>query len=253
MTQPKNLQAKIDLISEKIKLLHSFKSWELVLIPWLRTELTYTSNNLEGNTLSLVETSIVINDNQSVAGKNLREIYEAQNHAAAFDFIQNNLITRKTEDLTEDYLLHIHSLILKNIDEANAGKYRNTTVRIAGSNSIFPNSIKVPNLMSEVFVWLKNQPLENLRNILETAIVSHLKIVKIHPFADGNGRTTRLFMNTILMQNNLPPIDILPEKRTDYLESLEISTPEKPDVFLEFCLTQYLQNLDVYLETFSGT
>jgi len=111
-------------IKQKLELLES-KNWQSVLIPWLRTELTYTSNCLEGNTLNLVETSIIINDNQGVAGKSIREIYEAQNHAKAWDFIQKELIGQTS--LTENNLLKIHTHILDKIDNANAGKYR--TVR----------------------------------------------------------------------------------------------------------------------------
>lgn len=239
-------------IKDKLKLLQGNTNWQTVLYPWLRTELTYTSNSLEGNTLSLIETGMIINDNMSVAGKNLREIYEAQNHAKAFDFVQQNLIVKKPQELNENDLLDIHKLILKNIEENNYGKYRTVSVRIAGSNSIFPNSLKVPDLMSEIFGWLKNSKLENVEDILETAILIHLKIVKIHPFTDGNGRTARLFMNTILMQNNLPPIDILPENRAEYLESLENSTAQNPNQFMDFCLKQYLQNLNTYLTTFEN-
>lgn len=237
-------------IQQKIDQLNSFSDWQSVLSDWLRTELTYTSNSLEGNTLTAIETSIIINDNQSVAGKNMREIYEAVNHAQAWDFVQDNLISKKAMDLNEKDLLDIHTLILKNIDEINRGKYRDVRVRIAGSLTIFPNYLKVPDLMSELFTWLKNQQADTLESILETAILIHLKIVKIHPFTDGNGRTARLFMNTILMQKNLPPIDILPENRQKYLRTLEESTEDKADKFIDFCLWQYDQNLDVYLKTF---
>jgi len=251
MSVSEKSENQVTLIQNKLSLLSGFKGWQEVLHPWLRTELTYTSNSLEGNTLSLTETSIIINDNQSVAGKNLREVYEAQNHAKAWDFIQDNLILKQTTKLTEQDLLNIHSFILKNIDEANAGKYRNVAVRIAGSNNVFPNYLKVPDLMSEFLIWLQNQVATDLRQILETAILSHLKIVKIHPFTNGNGRTARLFMNTILMQNDLPPINILPENRLQYLESLEESTEGSPQKFIDFCLEQYNQSLDTYLQTFN--
>jgi Fic family protein len=250
-----NLDVKSSQINQEINFklnkLKGQKNWENTLFPWLRTELTYTSNSLEGNTLSLVETSLIINENQSVAGKNLREIYEAQNHALAWDFVQNNLLTKKTQELKEDDFLAIHALILKNIDDQNAGKYRNVAVRIAGSNNIFPNFLKVNQLMENIFEELNKALTDTEEKTLETAILTHLKIVKIHPFTDGNGRTTRLFMNAILMQNNLPPIDILPENRQLYLESLENSDFEKPKQFLETMLAFYNQNLDVYLETFN--
>jgi Fic family protein len=105
-------------------------------------------------------------------------------------------------------------------------------------------------LIAEMFAWLKNCKLESVNSIVETAISAHLKIVKIHPFTDGNGRSARLFMNTILMQNSLPPIDILPESRKDYLQSLENSDEQSPSEFTDFILYTYDQNLDIYLKTF---
>lgn len=106
--------------------------------------------------------------------------------------------------------------------------------------------------MEEVFEFLKKQSLTGIQEILEVGILVHLKIVKIHPFTDGNGRTARLFMNTILMQNSLPPIDILPVNRKEYLISLENSNIENPTQFLNFCLTEYDKNLETYLETFGS-
>jgi len=239
-------------IKAKLEDLQSQKSWKLVLNSWLRTQLTYTSNSIEGNTLSLIETSIIINDNQGVAGKSLREINEAKNHAAAWDFIQQELVGKESENLNQNDLLNIHSLILKNIDDLNAGKYRNIGVRIAGSQSLFPNPLKVTNLMDETFSWLVKSNFEEVESVLKVAILSHLKIVKIHPFTDGNGRTVRLFMNTILMQNKLPPIDILPEKRKEYLETLENSDIHNPDLFFNFMFQTYSENLENYLKTFNN-
>ena len=238
-------------ISNKISALQKINNWQLVLEPWLRTELTYTSNSLEGNTLTLIETSLVINDKLGISGKNLREIYEATNHANAWDYVVNNLKKLNTSQLMESHLLDIHMLILTNIDNENAGKYRNLAVRISGSMTIFPNPLKVSNLMLDFIDWVICQDTQNFENIIKTAILSHLKLVKIHPFTDGNSRTIRLFMNTILMQNNLPPLDVLPINRQKYLETLENSTDNNPVQFLEFMLWQYDQNLTIYLETFN--
>ncbi len=245
-------------IQQKLELLNQNQDWLKVLSPWLKTELTYTSNSLEGNTLTLLETSLVINDNQSIAGKNLREIYETKNHAKAWDYMQNNLLSLSITELTERHFLEIHSLILKDIDDYNRGKYRNVGVRVAGSNTIFPNYLKVDELMTTTFQWLHNSSkTENtgenkLQDILEIAFLFHLRVVKIHPFSDGNGRATRLFMNTILMQNNYPPLDILPSNRLQYLQSLENSTTDNPTQFLDFCFNQYNDNLDTYLATFDN-
>jgi Fic family protein len=241
----------ITQIITKLKSLDLNHNWQSVLEPWLRTELTYTSNSLEGNTLSFIETSLIINDNQGISGKNLREIYEATNHAKSWDYLVNNLKKLPTEDLTENHFLNIHSFILRNIDDYNAGKYRNVAVRISGSMTISPNPLKVSDQMSKTIAWLTSQNTDSPQNILNTAILTHLKLVKIHPFTDGNGRTVRLFMNTVLMQNGLPPIDILPINRQKYLEALENSTDDNPSQFLDFMLWQYDQNLDTYLETFN--
>jgi Fic family protein len=252
MPLAKNYQSKvIEKIEALLDELKEQADWQVVLNPWLRTELTYTSNSLEGNTLSLLETSLVINDDQGVAGKSLREINEAKNHSLAWDFIQQNLVIKNIKELNQHDLLDIHGLILKNIDDFNAGKYRNVAVRIAGSQSLFPNHLKVTDLMTEVFDWLTKTDLNNLQKILETATLLHLKIVKIHPFTDGNGRTARLFMNTVLMQENIPPINILPEDRKEYLESLETSSGENFESFYNFLLQTYVKNLDVYLKTFT--
>ena len=195
---------------------------------------------------------MVINENQSVAGKNLREIHEAQNHAAAWDWIMENLVNSGSQNVTQNDFLKIHSFILKNIDETNTGQYRNVSVRISGSMTTFPNPLKVDFLMNQIFGWLDAQVLDTPENILRIACELHLKIVKVHPFADGNGRSCRLFMNTILMQHGLPPIDILPVNRLQYLEALENSTVFEPIQFLDFLLGQYNDNLDEYLRTFEG-
>ena len=179
-------------ISNKISALQKINNWQLVLEPWLRTELTYTSNSLEGNTLTLIETSLVINDKLGISGKNLREIYEATSHANAWDYVIKNLKKLQSSKLLESHLLDIHELILKNIDENNAGKYRNLAVRISGSANIFPNPLKVSNLMLDFIDWVICQNTQNFENIIKTAILSHLKLVKIHPFTDGNSRTIRL-------------------------------------------------------------
>ena len=239
-------------IVKKLESLNTNQNWQLVLGNWLRTELTYTSNSLEGNTLTLIETSLVINDKLGISGKNLREIYEATNHANAWDYVVNNLKKLNTSQLMESHLLDIHMLILTNIDNENAGKYRNLAVRISGSMTIFPNPLKVSNLMLDFIDWVICQDTQNFENIIKTALLSHLKLIKIHPFTDGNGRAVRLFMNTIFMQNNLPPLNILPINRQKYLESLENSTTDSPSQFLEFMLWQYDQNLTTYLETFQN-
>jgi Fic family protein len=241
---------QMESIIKKIELLNINQNWQEVLSNWLRTELTYTSNNIEGNTLSLIETSLVINDKQSVSGKSLREINEVINHALAWDYITDSLSKKELKDLNLDDILKIHSLVLYNIDDSQKGKFRNVQGRIAGSNTILPNPLKVDNLMQQLINNINIFTSKNQSDIVNLAILSHLEIVKIHPFTDGNGRTSRLIMNTILKHYNLPPISVDPKNRDLYLASLEKSDIHQSQEFINFMLFQYSQNLDNYLATF---
>lgn len=187
---------------------------------WLELELTYTSNALEGNTLTRQETKTIITDGISIGGKNISEIYEAQNHAKALVYIQNLAKTIKPSQITENIILQIYSIILSNIDNENASRYRNVRVRIAGSSTILPNFLKVPELMID-FVKLINKTEINIKDLLSLAIISHYQLVTIHPFVDGNGRTARLLFNLILLINQFPITYISKEDRSKYLTYLE--------------------------------
>lgn len=210
-----------DKILQKKKLLDTFRplAFELVsnLEGWLRVELTYTSNAIEGNTLSRLETSVILEKGITIGGKTLVEHLEVTNHAKALDYIRT-LINLKPNLLTENHLLKIHELILSGIDNVNAGFYRSVPVRISGSSVILPNPRKVPDLMKEFLEWLTYT---TINNPIEFASQVHLRLVTIHPFIDGNGRTARLLMNLILMMFGFPPAIIRKSERLIYLTSLE--------------------------------
>jgi Fic family protein len=184
---------------------------------WLRMELTYTSNSIEGNTLTRQEVALVVNDNLSVAGKDINEMVEISNHEKAINYIltQSQLIQLK--DISEDLVLGIHSILLNNIDDSNAGKYRSVPVRISGSMTVPPNYLKVKDLMTKLIDNSKDKK----KNFIQTAIDMHYELVSIHPFIDGNGRTARLLFNLIMMINNFPFVYITKEDRSQYLKSLE--------------------------------
>lgn len=184
---------------------------------WFKVELTYTSNAIEGNTLSRKETAMVVEKGLTVAGKTLKEHLEAINHAEALEWI-GALVGKKRRDISERHLLDLHHLILKKIDDENAGKYRTVRVRIAGSTVILPNPMKVPQLMKEFMAWLHGKTREPF---LRTAAEAHFKLVSIHPFTDGNGRTARLLMNLLLMQEGYPPALIRKEDRARYIDAIE--------------------------------
>ena len=209
---------------------------------WLKTELAYTSNAIEGNTLTRKETELVIDDGITSTSKHLQHYIEAVNHAKAFE----KIITFLDEDknINENFILNIHKIILTGLDDDNAGFYRNCRVRISGSTVIMPNPIKVPDLMTNFYNWLS----DNMDNEPITAILAHLKFVSIHPFVDGNGRCARLLMNTILLKFGFAPIVIRPTDRKKYLsvvENYQLKGNDKP--YLTFMLNLLNRSLKVLI------
>ena len=184
---------------------------------WFRIELTYSSNAIEGNSLTRRETAVIIEKGLTVGGKSLKEHLEATNHVKALDWIKN-FISKKPGDISERDLLSIQELILKGIDDDNAGRYRNVSVRISGSTVVMPNPRKVPDLMTEFIDWLSS---ENKMHPVELAGEAHYRLVSIHPFVDGNGRTARLLMNLILIMMGYPPALIRKRDRLAYIGALE--------------------------------
>lgn len=211
----------LDLIDEKRLRLDRHRPFSAEFLKnmgeWFRIELTYTSNAIEGNTLTRQETALVVDKGMTVAGKTLVEHLEAVNHARAIDFVET-LRTLERQTVTERMLLDIHAIILKGIDDAHAGSYRNVPVRIAGSRVAMPNPMKVPSLMREFFEWLQGDLKEHPARIAADA---HFRWMSIHPFVDGNGRTARLLMNLLLLQAGYPPALIRKEDRLEYIQAIE--------------------------------
>ena len=206
---------QIEENKQKLSKLLNNKNNKTELIKWLKTELAYTSNAIEGNTLTRKETQLVIEENLTSSSKPLKNYIEAVNHSKAFSKIIELIDTGAA--INEKVILEIHKIILTGLDDNNAGFYRNCPVRISGSNVIMPNPMKVPQLMSEFFKWLE----KNIDNEPDSAIMAHLKFVSIHPFTDGNGRCARLLMNLLLLKYNYAPIIIRPTDRKKYLSVIE--------------------------------
>jgi Fic family protein len=204
-----NLKNKYLSIKNDIPAL-SFESFEKSF----EIEYAHNSTAIEGNTLSLIETKVVLEDNISIGGKQLREIYEVVNHKKAFDFIKN--LISQNEPLSEKTVKDIHAILMQNI--FIGGIYRNVPVRITGARH-------KPPLPNEMFVQIKNffntLPFKTDLNPIELAAYSHAEFVKIHPFEDGNGRTSRLIMNYQLLANGFLPISIQKEDRLNYFDALE--------------------------------
>lgn len=211
-----------------------------------RVEWTYNSNAIEGNTLSLIETKVVLEDGLTIGGKRLQEHLEVVNHAEAIDFVEEQV--QQHAILDEKTLKLIHYLILKNIDNENAGKYRSINVRISGSKHEPPHFLQVPHEMEELFVWYEQAKAE--LHPVELAALFHFKFVYIHPFADGNGRTARLLMNLILMSHGFPPAIVKAEndQRLRYYETLEMaSTEEELQPFIRLIASRVEESILNYL------
>ena len=216
---------------------------------WFRVELTYTSNALEGNTLSRRETAVVIEKGLTVGGKSLKEHLEATNHAHAVDFVRS-LVDRKSRTVSEQEILKLHEIVLDHIDDSNAGRYRDVPVRIAGSTVVLPNPRKVPDLMQDFCRWLRRP---GDMHAVSLAAEAHYRLVTIHPFIDGNGRTARLLMNLLLMTRGYPPAIIRPRDRLAYLGGLETAQLGGPRAAYDALLIKAVnRSLDIYLQAAKG-
>ena len=240
-----NLLKRID---EKKKKLDSFRPLppELVknLDNWFRVERVYNSNSIEGNTLTKQETTLVVEKGITIGGKTVQEHLEATNLAFAIDYIKK-ITSKSRKDIGLKDILNFHYLVLKKIDDKNAGLFRRTAVKIAGSDAKLPDPSKVHELMDDFIKWFHNTK----EHVVKVAADAHLKLVEIHPFVDGNGRTARLLMNLILMQGGFPPAVIKSEEKLDYIKS--ISKAEQTDDcsdYYKIIFSAEEQSLDVYLE-----
>ena len=207
-----------------------------------RVEMTYNSNAIEGNTLSLSETKLVLEEGLTIGGKTLNEHLEATNHSKAMELLQT-LVEKK--EVCENDVLNIHAIILDRIDPQNAGFYRRGSVRISGTTYTPPNAVKVPQLMQEFYKLLNSRG-----NTIEVAAEVHQKFVDIHPFIDGNGRTARLLMNLYLMRNRYPPVIILKNERRQYIESItKWQMHNQAQNFVNFIAKAVERSLNMYLDT----
>ena len=177
---------------------------------------TYHSNAIEGNTLTLLETKVVL-EGITVGGKALREHFEAINHRDAIYYVED--IIRKDEPFSEWQIRNIHQLILKNIDDDNAGRYRQQNVLISGATSNPPDYTLLNDKMAQFVDWYNTEA--HQLHPIERAAKVHADFVGIHPFIDGNGRTSRLLMNLELMKVGYPPCVITVENRLAYYEALD--------------------------------
>jgi Fic family protein len=186
---------------------------EKLIVEW-----TYNSNAIEGNTLTLSETKVVL-EGLTIGGKSMIEHLEIINHREAIFFIEE-LISNK-EPLSEWNIKNIHALILKEIDNTNAGKYRSENVVISGAEHIPPKHYEIGDLMQKLIAEYQSE-WEGFHPVVRATLLNG-EFVKIHPFIDGNGRTSRLLLNFELMQNGYPPIIIKNAERARYYDVLDLA------------------------------
>ena len=216
MDEPINaIAAKIAARKERLDALRPVSQAALVsLQKYWDVDLTWSSNAIEGNTLTLRETAELIKHGITVGGKSLRDHLEAVDHYDALLWMRE--LAGKSTPVGEATVRELHRRIVARSQPEIGGVYSTLRRRIAGSPVIFPNPAKIPELMKEYGEWLGN-----IAPVAATSFDAHYRLVAIHPFDDGNGRPARLLMNLLLLRDGYPPVAVRPEDRKIYLETLE--------------------------------
>ena len=212
----------------------------------MEVEYIFNSNAIEGNTIKLRETQLILERGLTIQGKSLREHLEVRNHPRAIKYLETT--TRRT--LRDQDILTLHQMIMKGIDDG-AGRFRTTEVRIAGADFIPPPAYEVSHLIENLVDWYNRDP-EELRPI-ELAPILHHRFVWIHAFHDGNGRVARLLMNLALIRSGYPVAVILNVDRSKYYDTLKKADNGDPTSFVNFVASAVERSLDLYLRALEPT
>ena len=235
---------EIDVLKTKLDSFRLFDSFRIAQA--LELEYTFESNRIEGNTMTLRETDLVINEGLTISGKSMREHLEVVNHQEAIAYIKD--LTQKNTSINERELLSIHNLILRGIHPEDAGRYRKAQVMIQGSSHVPPQPFLVTKEMEDFFSWYETNK-SSLHPIVLAAEI-HERLVTIHPFIDGNGKTSRLVMNLILLQHGYIIANIKGDydSRMQYYKTLETAqTNNNKEDFLLFIAQIEKESLERYL------
>lgn len=244
---------KIKEIDELQKQINSYrplkKKFRNNLKEYFRIGLTYTSNAIEGNSLTETETKIILEDGLTIGGKPMREHLEAIGHSQAYDLLYK---LAKKQEINEKDILKLHKLFYYHIDMKNAGKYRKQQVFISGTEFVPPAPKQVPVLMKKFIDSMAS--IQEKVHPVEFAALLHKELVSIHPFIDGNGRTARLVMNLALLQHGYVVTIIPPILRADYINSLKRAQIEPKDdrPFINFISTMVYESQKDYLRMISA-
>ena len=212
---------------------------EQLTIEWI-----YNSNAIEGSTLTLRETQLILEQGITIGGKSLREHFEVVNHQEAIALVES--LVAQDEPISAFHVRQLHALVLAKIDDESAGQYRNLPVQIVGATHELPPAWEIPALMNDWANWLQAQ--ERELDTVALAALAHHKLVAIHPFIDGNGRTARLIMNLVLMRASYPPAIIARVNRQQYYRVLAQADGGKTEPLVNFVGRAVERSLTLYLE-----
>ncbi len=251
ITYDPDLESSIIRINEKKDQLNALRPLPAIVIQKIKESLTiewtYNSNSIEGNTLSLNETQIILETGITVKGKTLREHFEVVNHQDAIDHIEK--LAKPNYKLSSGDICDVHKFVLDRIEKDYAGRIRSSGVRITGANFTPPNARLVPEYLDDLVNWCNTS---NLDVIIKSAIFHH-RFVWIHPFFDGNGRTVRLIFNLLLMSEGFPPAIILRTDRKKYYDALNQANKGNYSKVILLVIQSLERSLDIYLGHLNNT
>lgn len=249
---PKNLQESLE---RKLRELNGLRPLPRSAVEKLRehfkVEMTYNSNAIEGNSLTLKETFLVINEGITIKGKPLKDHLEAKDHHAALDYLYELVEHQKRVTLSEHLIRTLHQLVTRETEEEWAGRYRESNVIIGGADHTPPDALDVPLQMRDLIAWFQQH--HQKLHAAELAALFHHRLVFIHPFLDGNGRTARLVMNVLLMKAGYPLVVILKHDRKKYYRVLGEADKGNFKPLVQFIAQAVERSLDMYLKTLTPT
>ena len=247
MTSQTNLPK---ILEEKLKKLNELRPISSTMLLKLKErfeiEMTYNSNAIEGNTLTLKETYWVIQQGITVKGKPLKDHLEAKNHQEALNYLYELIERGSTHTISERMIRELHTLVIQEINKEIAGNYRDIDVFITGTKHVPPSALEVPSQMRALIAWAKTN--YSKLDVVEFAAMFHHKFVHIHPFQDGNGRVGRLLMNIFLMQYGFPLTIIQKNDRQKYYRVLAVADTGNYKPLIQFVAQTILRSLNIYLD-----
>ncbi len=243
----KQIQKRLD---DKLKIIKNARPLPPSVIAKLKEQfaidMTYNSNAIEGNRLTLKETYWVISEGITVKGKSLKDHLEAKDHYSAINYLYELIEHNKRVTISEHLVRSLQQIIVSGTDPKHAGSYRDGNFFTTGSKHVPPDAYEVPKLMNDLILWVRSK--SKTMHMVEIAAIAHHKLVFIHPFFDGNGRTARLFMNLLLMHEGYPLVIILKNDRKKYYDVLQKADSGNYKPLIMFIAQAVERTANIYLK-----